>query len=319
MEAMATPYSNASTAETGPSPEEVTNLSNQTKDDSSFIGSNSNDNSNSGSLTSNSTPTTNDTTLETQQSHFEGRGNLDTLVAAALKPLTDDYPQRHHSSPQRFEPPSHGHSISSSSNYNHHNSGSESSNNSVNNNIQHTNAQYTISSSRSLHPVDPDSNTQRRTSLDHSSPKNTDSSSSVIMKSTIDHLHHEHTSSKFHYREQGRTVSDEESDDDPSLEPQPQDNRICPAEPPRHISHPSHSLHDQSDSSLKTLTQLYPFCNLFSSGDSPGYARRTGDKDSIPDHHVTARHLTSSSVQPSDVQSEGSFEQRCADTTKRKS
>ncbi|KAG0293101.1 hypothetical protein BGZ96_003324 [Linnemannia gamsii] len=102
MEATATPYSNGTTAETAPSPEDVSGIPKQPRD-------------NTESLPTTTTGT--DTTSTETPSHFEGRGNLDTLVAAALKPqAADEYPQRHHSSPQRYEPPDHSRSISNNIN-----------------------------------------------------------------------------------------------------------------------------------------------------------------------------------------------------------
>src|SRR5690348_10450047 len=99
MEATATPYSNGTTAETSPPLEDAR------------------DNNNNEPIPTAGTDTA---TPLTTQSHFEGRGNLDTLVAAALKPLVanEDYPQRHHSPPQRHEPPGHSHFISNNASNN---------------------------------------------------------------------------------------------------------------------------------------------------------------------------------------------------------
>ncbi|KAF9550382.1 hypothetical protein EC957_000684 [Mortierella hygrophila] len=97
MEATTTPYSNGTTAETSPPLEDARD-----------------NNSNEPAPTAG----TDTATAPKTQSHFESRGSLDTLVAAALKPLAaaEDYPQRHHSPPQRYESPGHNHSIRNNAN-----------------------------------------------------------------------------------------------------------------------------------------------------------------------------------------------------------
>ncbi|KAK3842214.1 MAG: hypothetical protein J3R72DRAFT_139412 [Linnemannia gamsii] len=318
MEATATPYSNGATAETAPSPEGGNGIPKQTRD---------NGDSTAATLKK-------PDAVPEIQSHFESRGNLDTLVAAALKPMAEDYPQRHHSSPRLYEPLGHSHhsnnnnNNSNNNNNNVHNSGSNESSNNINDNVsegtrrssstqQHT-SHYSGSPSRSPRLAESSLSASGGSGLDPNLIQTaTPSSASIATITTAVNATHRHSSSKYHYREQGRTNSDEDSaeDDHPSSSSRQQNHHVRPAStseyPP---SCPPQSEAEQSDSAFKSSARSSMSISSLL-GDSSGHARRTGDEeDSTPDRHATTtRHLTPSPVRPNGAQSEGLFEQRCAE------
>ncbi|KAF9128199.1 hypothetical protein BGW39_005274, partial [Mortierella sp. 14UC] len=255
------------------------------------------------------------------QLHFESRGNLDTLVAAALKPLAEEYPQRHHSLPQRYEPPGHSHSNHHSNNNIHTNGSNESSNNNDSANDknhrtstpQHISSHHSESPSRSPRLADSSISTTGGSGLGLNSIQT--ATASFVSAAATTHPTHHHSSSKYHYRDQGRTLSDEDSAEEDPLPASGQQNRqIRPATPSEYpSSRPPPSLQEQPDSAFKpSARSSMSISSLL--GDSTGYARRTGDEeDSTPEHHATTRHLTPSPVRPNGAQSEGLFEQRCAE------
>ncbi|KAK3833907.1 MAG: hypothetical protein JOS17DRAFT_62802 [Linnemannia elongata] len=237
MEATATPYSNGTTAETSLPPEDASD--NNTNEPPPTAGTDS-------------------ATSPKSHSHFESRGNLDTLVAAALKPqvAADDYPQRHHSPSQRYEPPGHSHSIS-----NNATSGTDSSNNneSLNDRNQHSSniphiPHHRGSPSRSPHLADNSLGATRGSGLDPSRLQATSSPSEAVetTTTTTTRSHHEHSSSKYHYREQGRELSDEDSEDDPSPASRQHNPQTRPEASSEYSSRPSHALQEHSDSASKS-------------------------------------------------------------------
>ncbi|KAF8945264.1 hypothetical protein BGZ47_002979 [Haplosporangium gracile] len=304
MEATATSYSNGTTAESAPSPEDANGISKQPRDNNN----------------NKPTPTVGTGTASSPetQSHFESRGNLDTLVAAALKPLAaaDDYPQRHHSSPQRY-----GHISNNTSTNN-------SSIDNINNESLKIENQHSFSTPHSRHhrespshsPHHADSSLSSVTGGSDLNPSHLQTTSSpseaVEATATTAHSHHEHSSSKYHYREQGRAISDEDSEEDPSPASRQHSHHTHPAAAPSEYpsGHP-HTLQEEPDSAFKSNARSSMSISSLL-GDSSGYARRTAgdDKDLSPDHHATTRHLTPSPVvRPSGAQSEGLFEQRCTE------
>ncbi|KAH7045456.1 hypothetical protein BKA57DRAFT_80328 [Linnemannia elongata] len=303
MEATATPYSNGTTAETSPPLEDAR------------------DNNNNEPIPTAGTDTA---TPPTTQSHFEGRGNLDTLVAAALKPLVanEDYPQRHHSPPQRHEPPGHSHFISNNASDNARGIVGSDNSGGLNDRNKHTSSTPHIphhrgSPSRSPHHADNSLSAIGGSVLDPSYLQTTSSSLETLeaTSTTTAHSHHEHSSSKYHYREQGRAISDEDSEEDPSPASRQHNRHTRPEAPSEYPSRSSHALQEQSDSAFKSNARSSMSISSLL-GDSSGYARRTAgdEEDSTPDHHAKTRHLTPSPVvRPNGAQSEGLFEQTCTE------
>lgn len=123
---------------------------------------------------------------------FESRGSLDTLAAAALKPLPEKYGQRHHPQPQ------------------HDQEQEQQQQQQQLQQKQHYRLSSHAAHSHESHDSVSGGAAKSSPGRDHNSRSSTTSSS--LLHPTP---HSEERSSIFHYRDQRQHISDEDSEDDP--------------------------------------------------------------------------------------------------------